>query len=186
MPHGIEYLFQNMAPQKKYDRDAIFKQIFERMSQGESSRSICRSDGMPCWAQFMNWLAVADKETLDQYAQARERMIDAWVLDAYDTAHDESRDYQTVTETIEAPSGTTIKTKRTSDNSASMRDRLKVDTILKVAAKLSPKKYGDLIQTEQKITVEHEYVDRPEVPEDHNLWLARVKKKKNEKPPVVN
>lgn len=132
----------------KYDRPKILAQIFERMRLGESSRKICRSEGMPDWSRLMRWLQEATDEIRDQYAQARECMIDAWVIDAYDTAHDESRDYQDVVETIESKGEITMKRKRTSDNSASMRDRLKVDTILKVAAKLSPKKYGDFQKLE--------------------------------------
>lgn len=132
---------------KPYNRAATLQKIFERMRLGESSRKICRSEGMPDWSNFMRWLAEADEETRDQYAEARECMIDAWVVDAYDTAHDESRDYQEVKEIIDSEKdGVTTKTKKTSDNSASMRDRLKVDTILKVAAKLNPKKYGEKLE----------------------------------------
>lgn len=132
----------------KFDPKVVLPKIFERMRLGESTRAICRSEGMPSWSEFMTWIAEASDEIKDHYAQARECMVDAWVIDAYDTAHDESRDYQTVIETIEAPGGVTIKSKRISDNSASMRDRLKVDTILKIAGKLFPKKYGERVTNE--------------------------------------
>lgn len=147
MQPGTAFLNPNMARPPVHDKRKVCEEIFSRMRMGESCRKICKSEGMPHWSTFMDWIA-ADKELTDKYCAARERMVDAWVIDAYDTAHDETRDYQTVTETVEAPNGTTVKTKKISDNSASMRDRLKVDTILKVASRLMPRKYSERLQQE--------------------------------------
>ena len=95
----------------------------------------------------MRWLR-EDEEFRNKYTQAREDMIDFWMMESRDIAEDRTRDYQTMTETTEAPNGVTTKTKQMSDNSASMRDRLRVDAIHKAAARMLPKKYGDKVQQE--------------------------------------
>lgn len=46
--------------------------ICERLSDGQSLREICKSEGMPSRATVLRWLQVHD-EFRDQYAQARER-----------------------------------------------------------------------------------------------------------------
>lgn len=138
-----------MAPRPKhnYDKPVVQAEIIARMSNGESATSICKLNGFPDWATLMRWLR-EDESFRDKYAQAREDMLDFWMMQSRDIAEDTSRDYQDVTETIETEKGTTVKTKRTSDNSASMRDRLRVDTIHKTAARMMPKKYSERIQQE--------------------------------------
>jgi len=146
------FLFQikmaKRGPKPKYDPQIILPEIFELMRLGYSSRSICRRKDFPSWSEFMRMIAETTDEMRDQYAQARECMVDAWVIDAVDIAKDESRDYQNYEETIESPKGVTVKKAVKSDNTASQRDRLKCETILKVAAKMLPKKYGEKIQQE--------------------------------------
>lgn len=139
------------------DTPAVRAEILQRMAEGESVRKICTEKHLPTWGTLMRWLREDESgEFRLQYAQAREDLIDAWMFDAYNSAHDETRDYQDVVETIDSDKGGfTTKKKRISDNSASMRDRLKVDTILRIAAKMLPKKYGDKLDIQQDMTVRH-------------------------------
>lgn len=71
-------------------RPSIFTQeiadeICQGLANGESLRSICESEKMPCRATVFNWLAdPALSGFLDQYARAREFSGDA---DADDVAH---------------------------------------------------------------------------------------------------
>lgn len=124
-------------------------QILERMREGESSRSICRDPNMLTWSALHRFLASKEGEAFrDQYAQARECMIDALMIDSLDISRDKSRDYQEVVETIESEKGTITKTKTVSDNTAAQRDRLIVDTIHKVAARVLPQKYSEKILQE--------------------------------------
>jgi hypothetical protein len=112
-------------------------------------------------------------------------MVDAWVVDVLDVANNRSRDTQTFRETITSEKGTIEKERTCSDNSASQRDRLIVDTTLKVAAMMLPRKYG------VKMT-EHtganggpiqynQLVDKPSV-ETPEQWQARVSKQIAAKP----
>lgn len=134
-------------PKHNYDKPKVQADILSRMSNGQSSSSICRLNGFPDWGTLMRWLR-EDEEFRNKYTQAREDMIDFWMMESRDIAEDRTRDYQTMTETTEAPNGVTTKTKQMSDNSASMRDRLRVDAIHKAAARMLPKKYGDKVQQE--------------------------------------
>lgn len=157
----------------KFTED-IKTELLERMRSGESTREICRDPKMPTWSMLGRYLD-KDKEFREQYAQARELMVDAWVLDNLAIAHNRSRDTQTFEETIESEKGTTHKTRTCSDNSASQRDRLIVDTAFKAAALLLPKKYGT------KVFQEHtgadggpiEFVDAPKE-ENLDEWAKRI------------
>lgn len=126
---------------------ALAEEILRRMREGQSASSICKLEHMPDWSNLMRWVAKMP-EFRDKYAEARECMIDHWVMSAYDIASDDTRDLINSIEVTDSPKGRTVKKKRVSDNTASQRDRLRVDTILKVAAKMSPKKYGDIQRLE--------------------------------------
>lgn len=166
----------------------VKQELLERMRQGESTRAICRDAHMPDWSN-LGRLLEKDKEFREHYAQAREMMVDAWVLDTVEVAQNRSRDTQTFQETVTSDKGTIEKVRTCSDNSASMRDRLIIDTNFKAAALMLPKKYGVKI-------VEHtgadggpikyeSLVDRP-VQETPEQWQVRVTKQIQEKKSQVH
>jgi len=95
-------------------------EICGRLAEGESLKSICRSDTMPDIKTVYRWM-MANEAFRHQYACARE--------DQADTMADEMID---------------ISDNLTED--AASR-RVRVDTRKWVASKLKPKKYGDKIDT---------------------------------------
>lgn len=114
----------------------IASEICERISDGESLRSICKSDDMPDKATVFRWLADATNESFrDQYARAREVQADTLFEECLDIADDSSRDTKTLEDGREVV-----------DNEVVQRSRLRVDTRKWMAGKLRPKVYGDKLE----------------------------------------
>lgn len=107
--------------------------ICERISQGESLRTICADDGLPNKATVFRWLA-AHTEFRDQYARAREAQADALAEEILDIADDGSND------TYVDENGNS----RT-DHEVVARSRLRVDARKWLASKMAPKRYGDKV-----------------------------------------
>ena len=108
--------------------------ICERLIEGESLRSICRSEDMPNASTVCRWLA-AHVEFREQYAHAREAQADTLFDETLHIADNQERGE--------------VRTKKLNGDievrEADMIDhrRLKIETRKWVAGKLSPKKYGD-------------------------------------------
>jgi hypothetical protein len=108
-----------MGRPSKYSQELAFL-ICERISEGESLRSICSTPDMPCKAIIFKWLS--DKpEFLDQYARAREEQAESM-----------ADEIVAIADSVEA-----------SDNVAVQKARLQIDARKWVASKLKPKRYGD-------------------------------------------
>lgn len=101
--------------------------ICERLSDGESLRSICASEGMPSKAAVFRWLG-AHEAFRDQYARAREEQAE--------TLADEIVGIADGDPSVEDSAVMTA------------RDRLRLDARKWVASKLKPKKYGDKVSQE--------------------------------------
>ena len=112
-------------PKKKQGRPTKFTQeladlICERMSNGETLRSICREIGFLPSTVIM-W-TIQNKIFFEQYAQARQKQADSYadmILDEAFNSHD------------------------------AQIGRLRVDALKWVASKLAPKRYGDKVEVEQ-------------------------------------
>lgn len=107
-----------------------------RLVEGESLRSICKSDDMPHIATVFRWLA-ANPQFSEQYTRAREEQAETLADEIVQIADDGLND------TYLDENGN----KRT-DQDVIARSRLRVEARKWVASKLKPKKYGDKIQTE--------------------------------------
>lgn len=94
----------------------VAAEIVARLSTGEPLAVICRDDHMPCDDTVRAW-ADKDEALSRDIARARETGFDAIALKALEIADDTQGDPQ--------------------------RDRLRVDTRLKLLAKWDPKRYGD-------------------------------------------
>lgn len=106
-----------MAPRSTYNaKDAA--EIAERLSKGEPLTHICRDNWLPCDDTVRAW-ASENPEFGRAIARAREAGFDAIAHDALTIADDKTGDHN--------------------------RDRLRVDTRLKLLAKWDPKRYGDKI-----------------------------------------
>ena len=114
----------------------------ERLSDGESLRSICRDDKMPTAKTIYSWMRKYES-FLTQYAIAKEESADALVEDMLDIADNET----TTPVMVEGrPLMVDGKPVMGVDSAAVARARLMVDTRKWAASKLKPKKYGEKIQ----------------------------------------
>lgn len=94
--------------------------ICERISNGESLRSICADADMPAKATVLLWLN-EDEAFSSQYVRAREEQADHYADEII-----------AIADTEEDPA----------------KARVRVEARKWVASKLKPKKYGDRIQTD--------------------------------------
>lgn len=113
----------------------------ERLSLGESLRSICRDEAMPSQSMVFRWL-VSKPEFREQYAHAREVQADSWADDILEIADDNSNDV------IRDPDSGNERF----NSEFAARSRLRVDTRKWLMARMAPKKYGDKVT--QQITGE--------------------------------
>lgn len=111
-----------MKPKRKQGRPTDFtkdmaEMICERLSCGESLRSICRPADMPAESTVRAW-AIADHQGFHaQYTRAREAQMDALAEDILEMSDDKQTDVQ--------------------------RSRLQVDTRKWLMSKIAPKRFGD-------------------------------------------
>lgn len=104
--------------------DELLKEICQRLSTGEPLTVICGDDHMPCDGTVRDWMEKSEKVSA-AIAHARARGYDAIAKRARETARgngDSTKDVQ--------------------------RDKLIVDTDLKLLAKWDPKRYGDRQQVD--------------------------------------
>lgn len=113
------------------DKDA--KEIIQRLSKGEPLAVICRDDWLPCDDTIRNW-ADNNPEFARDIARARETGFDQIALDALAIA--------------DAPNITINPDTKEPEQRDAARDRLRVETRLKLLAKWDPKRYGDKQQVE--------------------------------------
>jgi len=108
--------------------------ICERIADGESLKTICHSESMPCMSSIFNWLR-KDKEFVEKYARAKEAQVEALAEELLDIADDATNDW------MDKRFGETEV--RVIDNEAIQRSKLRVDTRKWLMSKLQPKKYGE-------------------------------------------
>ena len=132
---------------------ALFTTICDRIGAGESLRSVCRDPEMPSKTTVMRWLH--DKPALrDQYASARDDLLDHWAEDLIEIADDGTLD------TIEGTDkhGNTVMV---ANHANVQRDRLRLDARKWLMSRLGPKKYGD--RMEHDVSGEIGHVHRVDV-----------------------
>lgn len=122
----------------------LASRICEGLSEGQSLRSICRSDDMPSLSTVFNWLRI-HKEFLEQYAIAKEESADAMVEDMLDIADNQVEQPLLVDGIPMSVDGKVVMVK---DAVSVNHAKLRVDTRKWAASKLKPKKYGDRITQE--------------------------------------
>lgn len=116
-----------MVMPRKHDREKLVPDICTRLADGEPLTVICRSLGVP-------------KRTVDEW-----RSADPMIAAQFDDARDHG--YDAIAKRIrEVASGKHRKGKDSSTNV--QRDKLIVETDLKLLAKWDPRRYGDKIALE--------------------------------------
>ena len=141
--------FVVMARPSSYTPE-IVKEICDRLSKGEPLEQICRDDGMPSSRTIRDWqeckvASVPDSVSTD-IARARDIGFDVIALNTRDIARgvgESTKDVQ--------------------------RDKLIIDTDLKLLAKWNPKKYGDNSKVEQQ------YLDSKGEPTDPKISVEWIK-----------
>jgi len=130
----------------------IAKKICLKLAAGESLTSICSPSDMPSAVSVYAWLDKPEHaDFLNRYTQARERQAETFIDQCVDIADASERD--TIVKTtkngneFEAP-----------DHEWITRSRLRVETRLKLAEKLWPKKY--LPANRQELTI-----NKPAIPD---------------------
>jgi len=63
----------------------IWATVLDRVSNGESLRQVCRTEGFPPEATIRNWIR-SDQELATQYGQARVLQIESWADEVRDEA----------------------------------------------------------------------------------------------------
>ena len=155
--------------------EAIAYAICTRIADGESLVSICEDAKMPARSTVNAWLVTAlsedatplERSFLDRYARAREFQQDTHLDECVPIA-DGLNNY---VETEEQDADGTIVKVRYVERDAIRHAQLRIETRLRMAEKLAPKKYGPRVDLTHKGDPEHplrQIVDRcssePDVP----------------------
>lgn len=125
----------------------IVSEILTRIKDGETLIQICKSEHLPSATTVRNW-KTSQEGFLALYAEARKEQQHTWADQIVDIANDDSRD--TLYTEFYSSDGKLVKKEGKSDNSAVLRDRLRVDTFKWLMARLAAVDYGDKV--EQQIT----------------------------------
>ncbi len=128
-----------------YD-EAIALEVCERLSEGESLRSICEDPRLPSHQTIYKWAAV-QPTFRTAYARAREAQMEGWADDIVEIADDASNDY------IERI-GKDGEVERVFDPEAVQRSKLRIDTRKWLMSKLAAKRYGDKLAVDVTGSVE--------------------------------
>lgn len=111
---------------------AIIDELLVRIAEGESVRSISRSDHMPTRSTLNKWLA-EDPQLSDQYARATQCRADVIFDEIFEIADDSSGDFEEGDKRL-VPNHEHIQ-----------RARLRVDARKWALARMSPREYGDRV-----------------------------------------
>lgn len=126
--------------------DELAEIICLRLAEGESLRSVCSDDGMPSKQAVLRWLA-RNEEFRAQYVRAKEEGAEAIAEELFDIADDGSNDWM---EKLDKE-GNAIGYQLNGEHV--QRSKLRIDTRKWYLSKIMPKKYGDRIQHDQRITI---------------------------------
>jgi hypothetical protein len=123
--------------------DAVATEIGERLSNGESLRTICADDNMPRQATVFRWLADERYSGFrEQYTRAREAQADAIFDEFLYFADDGSNDWMVMRNADGENIGWT------ENGEVLRRSVLRVEARKWMAGKLRPKKYGEKLELE--------------------------------------
>lgn len=118
--------------------------ICERLSHGESLRTVCRDDEMPSVATIFNWMR-SKEGFLEQYTRAKEESADAMAEDILEIADNEVEQPLVVDGIPFQVDGKLVMIK---DNVSVNHAKLRVDTRKWLMSKMKPKKYGERVTNE--------------------------------------
>lgn len=117
-----------------------------RLAEGESLRSVCRDDDMPSKQAVLRWLA-RNEVFRAQYVRAKEEGAEAIAEELFDIADDGSNDWMEKLDKDGEAIGYQLNGEHV------QRSKLRIDTRKWYLSKIMPKKYGERIQHDQRITI---------------------------------
>jgi hypothetical protein len=123
--------------------------ICGRMAEGETLRQVCRDPAMPSRSTVYRWLS-KNPRFRDQYARARELLVEAWADEIIDIADDGTTDYVTKV-------GRNGHEYEAVDQEHIQRSRLRVDARRWLLSKLNPGQYGDHMEVQHTGEVDHRH-----------------------------
>lgn len=113
----------------EYTKEIALK-VCERISLGQSLKTVCKADDMPVPATVFKWMR-DNEDFLKLYARATEERTEALSEELLDIADDSTNDWMTLND------------RDVPDHENIQRSRLRVDTRKWLMSKMKPKKYGD-------------------------------------------
>lgn len=115
--------------------DEVAEEIFFRMGNGESLRSICRDEHMPNIATVWRWTH-SNEEFCKRYEVARMQLVDTYAAEVSEIADDSTNDFYEKAlkngEVAVVGNGELVQ-----------RARLRVETRRWVCERMAPHKYGE-------------------------------------------
>ena len=135
-----------------YDPADYIDDIVDRLSSGETLRSIYRTPNYPSNQVIYTW-ANNDPIVAERIARARELSADVIAETVLDIADDATNDYmeQLAESTDEHEQSKAASWKLNGEHV--QRSKLRVEARLKLLAKWQPKKYGERLELEHKGSV---------------------------------
>lgn len=116
------------------EREKIMDTICDEMVALKPMRKILADHpDFPAWSTVFKWLGESPRFS-DQYARAREAQMEARMDEVLEIADDGTNDVEEIEE-----NGRVV---RRTNHDVIQRSRLRVDTRIRLAEKMSPKKYG--------------------------------------------
>lgn len=144
-----------VAPRRQYDRVAVGDYVCSELKGGRSLESICKDDGMPAVATFLDWVNQDPQGLGKEYAGAREIGY-ALLADEIIQLSDKTHEWVTVQETdpdgkplFDDKGGPRLKQVLMPLNADVIaHKRVQIDTRKWMLSKMLPKIYGDKVTTE--------------------------------------
>lgn len=121
----------------------IINEICEKISKGQSLRSVLKSENMPDIVTFYKWID-SNIDFVKQYARATELRAESIFEDIIKICDATEDDIIYDEKGNEIPNHNVIN-----------RDRLRVDSRKWMLAKMMPKKYGDKVELEHSGSIEN-------------------------------
>jgi hypothetical protein len=121
--------------------EELADRICDRISDGESLRTICAEDGMPHKSTVFRWLA-AHEEFATIYARAREVQAEVLADELIEISDDGTNDWMERKD----QDGGVVGWRENGE--AMRRSQLRISTRQWIAERMLPKKYGTKVQTE--------------------------------------
>ena len=118
----------------------IAERVCKEVSDGRTLRAVCRQLEIP-ESTVREWVLDNREGFSAHYARAKELQVEAWADELREIADDGSNDWMT----IERRDGKEFEVE---NKEVVNRSRLRVDTLKWLMSKITPRKYGDKIETQ--------------------------------------